>query len=475
MRKLSFLLALLLAFSLAACGPDSTAKQHSKALDLTKDISDLSLLDFTYSNRDTTHTYSTEGAVTITLDNESTKINGGGAALVDGDIVITKEGTYILSGKYTLGMLKVECSDTEKVQIVLNGAEISSPDSPAVYVKQADKVFFTLAKGTENKLVDGDKYSILDGNSEIDATLFSRADTAINGEGKLTVIGTNKHGIISKDDLVITGGEIDVRSKKDAIVGKDCVKIGGGNITLNAGSDGLISDNNDDPTRGFIFISAGNIDITAEKDGIQSENAIRIDGGNITVKCGGGSVNNVESLKPTDKQPEILDPNDTGANKPESYKAIKADVDVIINGGTIIADTADVCLQADGSIVINGGAIKLSSGENAVTAGKAYVQKNGALYVTKAITAINAANSLIEGGEASLICSAIGINATASAEFRGGYLITDTGLSAVSTADTFLVSGATVLLNAPADEEKPVISSPAIAIAGGHLMALGNT
>ncbi len=474
MRKLSLFLALLLTFSLISCAGNGNADPHPKTLDLTKDLADLTLLDFTFSSRDTEHSYSTNGAVTITLDNENTKINGSGAAVVDGDIVITAEGTYILSGKYTAGMLKIECTDTQKVQIVLNGAEISSPDSPAVYVKQADKVFFTLAKGTENKLVDGDKYTIIDGNSEIDATLFSRADTAINGEGKLTVIGTNKHGIISKDDLVITGGEINVRSKKDAITGKDCVKIGGGSLVIEAGSDGICSDNNNDVNRGFVYISAGNVDITAEKDGIQAENAVRIDGGNLSIECGGGSVNNVESLKPSDKQPEVLDPNNPDASKPESYKAIKADVDVIINGGTIIADTADICLQADGSVLIGGGAVKLSSGEDAISAGKAYVQTSGALYVTKAVNAISTANVLIDGGETSIICSELGFNASASAELRGGYVITDTGSSAVSTADTLLVSGGTVLINPPANESVPVINSPYIAIAGGHLVALGN-
>ncbi len=476
MRKLSLILAFLLAFSLVSCAGNGNADPHSKTLDLTNDIADLAALDFTFSNRDTEHTFSTEGAVTIELDNENTKINGNGAAIINGNIVIVNEGTYILSGKYTVGMLKIECTDTQKVQIVLNGAEISSPNSPAVYVKQADKVFFTLAKGTENKLVDGDKYTFMDGESEIDATLFSRADTAINGEGKLTVIGTNKHGIISKDDLVITGGDINVRSKKVAVTGKDCVKIGGGNITLNAGSDGIRSDNNNDADRGFVYISAGNIDITAAKDGIQAENALRIDGGNISLKCGGGSQNNVESLASSDKQPEVLDPNNpSDEDKPESYKGIKADIDVIINGGTIVADTADVCLQADGSIIISGGAVKLSSGENAVSAGKAYLQQGGALYIVKAVNAIVATNALINGGETSIICSELGISASANAELRGGYVITDTGLSAISTADTLLVSGGTVLLNPPADESKPVITSPSVAVSGGNLVALGNT
>lgn len=475
MRKIALLLAVLLTLSLASC-TSSGSIIHPKTLDLTKDLADVTALDFTFSNRDTDHSYSTEGAVTITLDNENTIINGEGAAIVDGDIVITAEGTYVLSGKYTAGMLIVECTKAQKVQIVLNGAEISSPDSPAIYVKQADKVFFTLAKGTENKLVDGDKYTLIDNETEIDATLFSRADTAINGEGKLTVIGTNKHGIISKDDLVITGGDINVRSKKVAVSGKDCVKIGGGNITVNAGSDGIRSDNKNDADRGFVYISAGELDITAAKDGIQAENVLRIDGGSIKLVCGGGSENTVESLKTSDKQPEVLDPNKASDEEtPDSYKALKSDIDVIINGGTIIADTADICLQADGSISVNGGAIKLSSGGDAVSAGKAFVQQGGALYAVKAVNAVNAANVLIAGGETSITASSLGINASAGIELREGYIITDTVSSAINASSHILVSGGIVLLNPPADESKPVIASPSVAIAGGNLVALGNT
>ena len=475
MRKLSLILALLLTFSLASCTGTKTVTPHPNALDLAADVANLTQLDFTFSSRDTDTSYNEGSAVKITLENSTAQISGDGAVITDGDIVISKEGTYVLSGKYTAGMLKIECTDTEKVQIVLNGAEIVSPDSPAIYVKQADKVFFTLVKDTENKLVDGDKYSIIDGNSEIDATLFSRSDTTINGEGKLTVIGTNKHGIISKDDLVIAGGDISVRSKKVGITGKDCVKIDKATITINAGSDGIRSDNNDDANRGFVYILSGKIDITAEKDGIQAENVLYVKDGSIKLNCGGGCANTVESLKPSDKQPTVLDPNKTSdEEKPESYKGLKSDSDIVILGGTIIADTADVCMQANGSITVGGGAIKLSSGGDAINTDKAYIQNGGALYTVKCINAIAAANVLINGGEASIIASELGISATSRIEVRYGYVITDTTLSAVNSSEFFLVSGGTVLLNPPVDESKPVIASPSIITAGGNFVALGN-
>lgn len=475
MRKSSLILALLLCFSLFSCTAPQNVVTHQYAVDLSADPEDTSLIDFAFSARDTNATYDAGTATTITLDNENTVINGAGASLADGNLLINKEGTYILSGKYTVGMLRVECTDTEKVQIVLNGVEIYSPNSPAVYVKQADKVFFTLAKGTENKLTDGDKYTIIDGNSEIDAALFSRADMTVNGEGKLLIFGNNKHGIISKDDLVITGGDIQVRSKKVALNGKDCVKIGGGNIVLDAGSDGIRSDNNDSPDKGYIYINGGTLKIDAERDGIQSENVLRIDGGDISLNCGGGSENTVESNKEVDKQPEVIDPNKAAdEDKPESYKGIKSEKDMIINGGRIIADTADISLYAEGCLVISGGAIKLSSGGDAAVAEKSFSQSGGALYVTKALNAIRATAAHISGGETSLICSEIGITLTGAFQISGGYLIAKTANGAVNAGSTLLVSGGAVLADVPADGKSIPFTASASAICGGYVAALSN-
>jgi predicted RecA/RadA family phage recombinase len=55
-----------------------------------------------------------------------------------------------------------------------------------------------------------------------------------NGSGALTVTSNYKHRIVSKDELVITGGNYTVTAEKDAINGKDCVKIKDGVFTLSS-------------------------------------------------------------------------------------------------------------------------------------------------------------------------------------------------------------------------------------------------
>lgn len=63
----------------------------------------------------------------------------------------------------------------------------------------------TLAQGSTNTLSNGGTFTPIDDNN-IDAAIFSKQDLTINGSGSLTVNSPAGHGIVGKDDLVITGG-----------------------------------------------------------------------------------------------------------------------------------------------------------------------------------------------------------------------------------------------------------------------------
>ncbi|MNC83981.1 hypothetical protein D3C75_1382440 [compost metagenome] len=47
---------------------------------------------------------------------------------------------------------------------------------------------------------------VADGETNLDAVIFSRADMTLNGTGTLEIISNEGNGISSKDDLKITGG-----------------------------------------------------------------------------------------------------------------------------------------------------------------------------------------------------------------------------------------------------------------------------
>jgi hypothetical protein len=94
-------------------------------------------------------------------------------------------------------------ADDAKVQLVLDGVSITNTDSPAIYVVSADKCFVTTTDSVSTLTVTGTFAA--DGDTNIDAVIFSKDDLVLNGTGTLNISSTG-NGITSKDDLTVTGG-----------------------------------------------------------------------------------------------------------------------------------------------------------------------------------------------------------------------------------------------------------------------------
>ena len=141
---------------------------------------------------------------------------------VNGDFMITKGGTYTLTGTLSGWPVIVEASKEEKVELILSGAVIDNPHGAAINCREAKDLIITLAEGTVNTLT-GAKPEVFD-NSDKDepsAALFSKADLIIRGTGTMEVYGNWKHGIATKDDLRVEEGILTVRSASDAVRGKE--------------------------------------------------------------------------------------------------------------------------------------------------------------------------------------------------------------------------------------------------------------
>ena len=198
---------------------------------------------------------------------------------------ITKGGDYSLTGNKQDVMITVDAKD-QIVNLTLAGVTVANTKGPALYVASAKQVNLILAKGTQNILSDGTSYTLSDGTSHLDAALFSRSDLHLSGEGSLTVQGNCKHGIVSKDDLVITSGRYHIQSKNVALEGKDCVTIGGGTFTLKAGTDGIRATNTENPNKGEVSVQGGTLTVTAGNDGVQAATNITVAGGEMTLTAG---------------------------------------------------------------------------------------------------------------------------------------------------------------------------------------------
>lgn len=354
----------------------------------TISVEDNSDMDFEIDKDDQNPNPTTPGVDVDVSDTDKTEQTQGGNMFY-----ITQAGAYTFTGVNEDVMLTVDAPG-EKVQIILNGVTIRNSKGPAIYVRSADKVTITLAEGTVNSLSDGNSYSIEDSGSVLDGAVFSKGDLTINGTGKLVVNGNYKHGIVSKDDLVIVSGVLDVKATGAGLVGKDCVKIGDGNIILNAGSDGIRSDNEEDASLGYIYLSGGKISIVCGNDGVQAKTALKIDNVNLAITAGGGSSGSLTSST-------------------ESFKGLKAGSDIYINGGIFNINSKDDCIHSNGTITISGGNYTLSSGDDGVHADTDIAVSGSAtkLVITKSYEGIEATNVVITGGEISIVATDDGINA----------------------------------------------------------------
>ena len=508
--------ALLLAVSMTACkathrgSADSSGKEGGTVSDGTTAAAGTAVpaadIDLEFTARDLDVGYEESTVVKITLNGSGASVTGSGASAADGAVTITAAGTYVVSGALDDGKLVVNAGENDKVQIVLNGASIHCEDYAAIYIRKADKVFLTLAEGTENVLSDGTDYVLsADEESNADGVIFSKADLTINGGGSLTVTASYKHGIVSKDDLVITGGTITVTANGQGLNGKDCVKIRDGVFTLNTQSDGIQSDNAEDAARGYIYIAGGQFDITAETDGLQAETVLRIDGGAFRLTTGGGSAN-ASTDAGGNGRPSWgnwggfgrQDNSSSAKADTASAKGLKAGSELVINGGTFTVDSSDDSIHCNGDATIAGGVLSLSSGDDGVHADDALLVSGGTIHITKSYEGLEGANIIVSGGEISLVASDDGLNAAGGNDgssqggrpgqnsfaagssyfikISGGTLRINAGGDGIDSNGTLAVEGGETYVSGPTDSGNGALDYETEAtISGGILVAVGST
>ena len=250
---------------------EMTVEEMQAAIDITD----------MFTKRDLAGTYDESEAVKITLSGKTAACNSSNVQIEDGVVTIKAAGVYVLSGTFTDGIIVVDAGDDDKVQLVLDGVSITAVDYAAIYAKNADKVFVTLAEGAENSLTVSGDYVQTDDNN-VDAVIFAKCDLTLNGTGSLTVKDTTGHGIVSKDDLVVTGGTYTIDSQDHCLNGKDSVRIADGTFNLSCDEDGIHA-GNDDQQDGYVYIEGGDINISVGDDAIHAEGLLIITGGDIDV------------------------------------------------------------------------------------------------------------------------------------------------------------------------------------------------
>lgn len=509
-QHLSKLLILFLFLSiLTGCGPTDPASGDSVS------PAEITPITVNYTSEDMDSGWDPATASAITLNGSSISVSGptsdsasalsADAVSVEGSSLTIKDsGTYVISGKLADGRIIVDAGKDDTVKLVLKDAEISSSDNAPIYAKQAKKTILTLAEGSSNMLQDGEEYANPSEENEPDAAVFSTGDLTINGTGSLIVKANFANGIGTKDDLIITGGNLTVTSVNDGLRGRDSIAVKEGTIVINAGGDGLQANNDEDSEKGWISLDGGELKITAENDGIQAETMVQIIDGKITCTTGGGSANASTQtggeIRPGWGQwssPEAAQTADASEDNTTSAKGIKSGTATLIKGGLFSIDSSDDSIHSNGQILIEAGELALSSGDDGIHADSSLIINGGTIHIAKSYEGLESTSITLHDGKVYLTASDDGLNAaggndgsaqggrpgqndfsTDQAAFiriTGGYISIDSGGDGIDSNGALYISGGTVLVNGPTNNGNGAMDYNGICEVTGGILAIAGS
>lgn len=401
----ALLAALIVAVSVTGCantdnntssGSTATADNVSRTSTVSDDSTDSEM----FTDRDKEVGYDESSAVTVAFSSSGATASSDSVTVSGSKVTLKDEGTYIITGTTADGQIIVDADSKTKIQIVLKNASITCKSSAALYVKQADKVFVTTAKDSENTLASTGEYVQTDDNN-VDAAVFSKDDITLNGEGKLTVSSEKGHGIVSKDDLKLTSGEYTVTAASHALSGKDSIRIASGTYNLTSVKDGLHAENTDDTSKGFVYIADGNFTVNCKGDGIDAGTTAQIENGTFNITSSGGS-------------------SSSSATDSASMKGIKAAGDLTISGGTFNLNCEDDALHSNTNVTVTNGTITLKASDDGINAAGGKDESGfGGGFDRDNFSSSNASIT-ISGGKITIEADGDGVDSNGSLTVTGG-------------------------------------------------------
>lgn len=225
-----------------------------------------------------------EGEIPITLMNDRAECADRGVLIEGSTVTIQFPGTYLISGKLSDGQIKVNCDIVGKVTLLFDGVDVRCERGPALLIdKVSPRLSIHTAEGSVNRLSAGRDFVLTDGD-EPNGAVFSKSDLTISGSGTLNVVSEYMDGVVSKDDLRVKGGVLNVTAPRNGLRGKDNIEVTDGVITITAGNDGMKSTNEKEADRGYILISGGTINITCGDDPISVITRLTITGGAVNAQ-----------------------------------------------------------------------------------------------------------------------------------------------------------------------------------------------
>lgn len=412
----------------------------------------------------------------------------------EGQIIFTGEGTLNVSS-----FSKHAIASDEYIYVESGNINVTAAGKDAVHAKEYFKMSDgALSLSSLSDGIDSEGYIDISGGS-VKFTSYVADIKGINADSTITVsggninltIGGNQSKAIASDmDMTLSGGTYTINTSGSAVLepsgsgydpsyctaikSKQNVNISSGTFTITAtgaGGKGISSD-------GDINISGGNITIITSGGGatytnstgttdayaatcLTSDSDINIIDGTVTLSSTGqagkgisadgsftmGSSSTEPALSITTTGSDIA--TTSGSTRPgsttttttyASAKALKADVDIVINSGAINISSADDGMKSENSVTINGGTIN----------------------ITKSYEGIESLIIYMNGGYVNVTASDDGINGTEGTE-AGGTEKTDKSY--------FYMNGGTMIAGATSGDAIDVNGT--FKMTGGNLIAFG--
>ena len=379
--------------------------------------------------------------------------------------IINEGGSYILNGDINSSVI-IDTKD--EVTIVLDNCNINS-DFAGIYVKKASKVYLNLVGNNTIKCLN--EFNQIDDN-KVDGAIFSKSDLTIKGDGELD-IESIYHGVVSKDNLVITGGDISINASKKGIDVNDYLALTNTSIDIDSIADGIHVENSDS-SLGYIYSLNSYLNINSTSDSISASGNIEIDSSEFNINSYSNESISNKSIKGIKGLDLIIKDSRIDINSKDD--AIHSNSNIEIDGGSYNLTTEDDGIHADNNLVINSGDITISNSYEGLE-GKAITINDGNINIISNDDGINAAggndgSSFNRPGQNSFNSS----NSDVYITINGGVIVVDSKGDGIDSNGNLYVNGGNIIVYGPTDNGNGALDYDGVAkISGGSLCAIGSS
>ena len=400
----------------------------------------------------------------------SASVSGAQVALTQSGDVNDAVGeiTYILNGGSSDGSFVLEGS--YKSTIMLNGLSLTNKTGAAIDIQNGKRIKVKLADGTFNSLTDGT-------NGSQKASLSCKGHLEFSGSGSLNVVGNTSHAISAKEYIEIKKSEITVtKAVKDGINCNQYFLMESGTVNISGtGDDGIQVSYKDDSNResedtGTLIINGGSLSINVTTDAakaLKADNDIIVTGGTINATVSGNGIWDSEKSKTkassclgADNNVDISDGMLTLSATGSGGKGISCDNEFNFSGGNLnIATSGGMLVYSNGSLNHNytGNTDRISSDMKSSPKG---VKADG--------------NITISGGEINITTTgngAEGIESKSELIVEDGKIIIRAKDDGINSSDNMYIKGG--ILDVISTSNDGLDSNKNLYISGGVTMAFG--